>query len=123
MTGKQKKYNFIETGSVIFMILALLWLTVSAPFVFVSQQELAKQNKMADTQSPLSGSEEEASNPFSTSTEEKNPGSTSLSEEYLHDHDIVDYFFSINLQPHKCENSGTYISYHGELLVPPPNAA
>lgn len=105
------------------MILALLWLTVSTPFVFASQQELAKQDKMADTQSPLAGNEEEASNPFSSTTEEKNPGSNSFSEEYLHDHYIADHFFSIDLQHAKCENAGTYVAYHGELLVPPPNAA
>ncbi len=123
MTGKQKTYNFFQKGSAIFMILALLWLTVSTPFVFASQQKLLKNDKMADTQLPVSETEEEASNPFSSTTEEKNPGSTSFSEEYLHDHYIADNFFSIDLQYHNCENAGTYIAYHGELLVPPPNAA
>jgi hypothetical protein len=123
MSGKRKTYNFFQKGSAIFMIVALLWLTVSTPFVFASQQELARQDKIADTQSPLSGNEEEASNPFSNTTEEKNPGSTSFSEEYLHDHYIAEHFFSIDLPYHKCENAGIYVAYHGELLVPPPNAA
>jgi cytoskeletal protein RodZ len=123
MSGKQKTYNFFQKGSAIFMIVALLWLTVSAPFVFASQQELAKQDKIADTQSPLSGNEEEASNPFSSTTEEKNPSSTSFSEEYLHDQHITDHFFLIATQYHNCVNAGTYIAYHGELLVPPPNVA
>jgi hypothetical protein len=124
MSGKRKTYNFFQKGSAIFMILALLWLTVSTPFVFASQQELAKQDKIAaDTQSTLPGNEEEPANPFSSTTEEKNPTSTSFSEEFLHDHFIADHFFSINLQYHKCENAGTYVAYHGELLVPPPNPA
>lgn len=123
MSGKQKTYNFFQKGSAIFMILALLWLTVSTPFVFASQQEFAKQDKKANTQSPLSGTEEESANPFSNTTEEKNPGSTSFSEEYLHDHYLADHFFSIDLQYHKCENADTYIAFHGELLVPPPNMA
>ena len=105
------------------MMVALLWLTISTPFVFVSQQKLAKQDKIADTNSPLSGNEEEAANPFSSTTEEKNPSSTSFSEEYLHDYYIADHFFSIVSQYHKCEKVSTYIAYHGELLVPPPNPA
>ncbi len=105
------------------MMVALLWLTVSTPFVFASQQELAKHSKISsNTQSPLSVNEEEA-NPFSSTTEEKNPTSTSFSEEYLHDHFIADHFFSINLQYHKCEKADTYHAFHGELLVPPPNVA
>lgn len=106
------------------MMVALLWLTVSTPFVFASQQELAKQDKIAaDSQSPLSVNEEESSNPFSNTTEEKNPSSTSFSEEYLHDQHITDHFFLIATQYHNCGNAGTYIAYHGELLVPPPNVA
>ncbi len=123
MSDKRKTYNFFQKGSAIFMIVALLWLTVSTPFVFASQQKLARQDKIADNQSPLSGNEEEAANPFSSTTEEKSPGSTAFSEEFLHDHCIADHFFSIDLQYHKCENAGTYVAYHGELLVPPPDAA
>ena len=123
MSGKQKTDNFFQKGSAIFMMVALLWLTVSTPFVFASQQEFAKHSKISsNTQSPLSVNEEEA-NPFSSTTEEKNPTSTSFSEEYLHDHYIADHFFSINLQYHKCENADTYHAFHGELLVPPPNVA
>ena len=121
MPGKQKKYNFLQKCSAIFMMVALLWLTVSTPFVFASQQKLAKQDKIADTQSPLSGNDEEAANPFSSTTEEKNPGSTSFSEEYLHDHLVSEYFFSESLQYHKCDNADVYVAFHGELLVPPPN--
>lgn len=123
MTGKQNKYNFLQKGSAIFMILALLWLTVSTPFVFASQQELASQDKIADTQSPLAGNEEEASNPFSSTTEEKAPSSTTVSEEFLHDHHAAEHFFLLVSQQHKCENADTYNAFHGELLVPPPNAA
>jgi hypothetical protein len=72
--------------------------------------------------SPLAGTEEEAANPFGNTTEEKAP-SSSFSEEFLHDHHKADYFFSIVSQYHNSENDGTYVAYHGELLVPPPNAA
>lgn len=104
--------------------MALLWLTVSAPFVYASQQELVKQHKMADTAGDLGGSEEEAGNPLSNSTEEKKPsGGSSLSEEYLHHHHTEDLFISPISQFHKTENASVYTAFHGEVQVPPPNAA
>lgn len=78
---------------------------------------------MADSGSPLAANEEEAANPFGNTTEEKNPNSSSFSEEYLHDHHHSDHFMSVILRYHNCENSDTYVAYHGELHVPPPNAA
>ena len=105
------------------MIVALSWLTVSAPFVFASQQETAKHTHTALADLPIAGSEEEA-NPLNGSTEEKAPKTlNSVSEEYLHDHFIHDHFFLISSQSYKCEKVDTYITYHGELLVPPPNQA
>ncbi len=123
MKNKSKIYSVFQQASAIFMILALLWLTVSTPFVFASQQKAANQGKMENAQSPVTGNEEESSNPFSSTTEEKNPSSTTFSEEYLHDQHIADHLFLIAKQYHNCGNAGTYIAYHGELLVPPPNAA
>ena len=107
------------------MILALCWLTVSAPFVVAGQQALAKQGKAAAQQAPLSDNDEETTtNPFGNNTEEKAPtGSNSFSEEYLHDHHTTDYFFSVIASYHKCENAGTYVAFHGELDVPPPDQA
>ena len=123
MKRSRKIYSPFHLLSAVFMILALLWLTISAPFVVAAQQELARQDKTANATSPLAANEEETANPFGNTTEEKSPSSSSFSEEYLHDHHKADYFFSIVSQYHKCEDSGTYVAYHGELLVPPPNAA
>ncbi|MET0393728.1 MAG: hypothetical protein ABW019_11335 [Chitinophagaceae bacterium] len=106
------------------MILALCWLTISIPFVYASQQALAKQGRMAAQQAPLSDNDEETTNPFGNNTEEKAPtGSNSLSEEYLHDCHTTDYFFPVIASYHKCENAGTYVAFHGELDVPPPDQA
>ena len=118
-----KTYNFFQLCSAVFLILSLLWLTISLPFVYAIQQELAKQNKSQNAAIPFAGNEEETANPFSN-TEEKAPGNgSSFSEEYMHDNHKADYFFSIASQYHKCENADTYHAFHGELLVPPPNAA
>jgi hypothetical protein len=124
MKVKNITYSPLQLLSAVFMILALLWLTISAPFVIASQQQMAKYEKMADGDLPSPGNEEETANPFGNNTEEKSPtSSSSFSEEYLHDHHKAEQFFSIISLFHKCENAGTYIAYHGELLVPPPNAA
>jgi hypothetical protein len=104
------------------MMLCLLWLTVSLPFVFAGQQEIARQYHV-DNDSPLTGNEEESANPFGNSTEEKTPSSNSLSEEYLHDHHKDDGLLAITRQYRTCEDASDYIAFHGELLVPPPNVA
>lgn len=119
MKGNRKKYNFFRSGSSIFMMVALLWLTISVPFVYASQQKIAAYSKSINA----GANDEESSNPFSNTTEEKTPSTSSLSEEYLHDHPETGCFFSVILQSYKCEEHGTYNAFHGELLVPPPNVA
>jgi hypothetical protein len=105
------------------MILALLWLTVSAPFVIAGQQELSNYERMTDTGPSSASTDDETANPFGNNTEEKSPSSSNFSEEYIHDHHKSDRFFSTISRIHNCENADTYIAYHGELLVPPPDVA
>ena len=105
------------------MILALMWLTISAPFVYECQQQIAKYSKSSSAPMALDMTEDET-NPFGNNTEEKAPSSiNSFSEEYLHNHHDAEYLLSIALQYHKNDDAGIYIAFHGELLVPPPNAA
>lgn len=124
MKKNRKIYSVFHLCSAVFLILALMWLTVSTPFVIASQQEQAKQCQMEKaSSSPLTGSEEDAGNPFGNNTEEKAPSSTSFSEEFLHSFHIISHFYTEISQYHKHGNSDIYIAFHGELLVPPPNAA
>jgi len=124
MKNSAQPYSFFNHVSAIMMIVALSWLTISAPFVFEQQQKIAKQNTSSCANLPITGNEEEVPNPFNGSTEEKAPKSiNTFSEEYLHDHHQSEYLFSIASKFHKCEDAGTYVAYHGELLVPPPNKA
>jgi hypothetical protein len=123
MKRDKKTYSIFQLSSAVLMIVALLWLTISAPFVFASQQYADRQGKVTSAPCPISSNDEETANPFGNNTEEKAPSGTSFSEEYLHDHHTTDHFFSIALPFHKCENADTYHAYHGELLVPPPNLA
>ena len=124
MRKSQKTFNVFQLASAVFMIAALLWLTISAPFVYAGQKLIAGQEQAAGTGLPLAGNEEEAANPFGNTTEEKAPsGGNTFSEEYIHDLHKHDHFFLILLRYHKSENAGTYLAYHGELDVPPPDAA
>ena len=121
MKKELKPYTIFQSASAFLMILALLWLTISAPFIYEHQQKIAKQFHSSSAEIPVNNTDEE-SVPLGNATEEKAPGnSISLAEEYLHNNHHSDYFFSIASQFHKCENADTYIAFHGELLVPPPN--
>lgn len=121
MKEGQQSYSFFGRVSAFTMIVALSWLTISAPFVYACQQEMAKQNSSLAVDFPITQAEEEA-NPINGSTEEKAPKTlNTVSEEYLHDNHRSEYFFSLTSQFHKGEDATTYIAYHGELLVPPPN--
>ena len=123
MKRNRKIYSVFQLCSAAFMILALMWLTVSAPFVIASQQEVTKHKMEKAASSPMAGNEEETNNPFGSNTEEKAPNANTFSEEYLHHFHITSHFYTEISQYHKHENSDTYIAFHGELLVPPPNAS
>lgn len=122
MKKARTTYSLSQLTSAVVMIVALLWLTISAPFVYASQQELAKHTKVINTDD--SPCEEDSSNSLGNTTEEKKPsGNNTFSEEYLHNHHTDDSFISIVSQTHKCENADVYVAYHGELDVPPPDVA
>jgi hypothetical protein len=99
--------------SSLFMVIALLWLTISPPFVFASRQAQQKEiQKQA-------GSCEDK-NPFSTTTEERNESSISTLSEYLHDLNSVNHHFIVLARTYKCHSSDLYYAFHPELLSPPP---
>ena len=121
MNKSRRKYKTFQLASAILMIVALLWLTVSIPFIYKSQQESRIEN--LSKQSPVENAEEDCSNPLSDTNEEKAPSTNSFSEEYLHDHHSDVCFSTKRGEFHKLENATAYIAFHGELLVPPPNAS
>ena len=121
MKKNKKIFSVLQQASAVFMILALMWLTVSMPFVYKAQLKLSQIEKIE--KAGTDNADEDATNPLGSNTEEKAPGTTSLSEEYLHHNYISEYFFYIDSEFHMPENAGTYTAFHGELLVPPPNQA
>ena len=115
--------KILKYASTVTMMLALLWLTISAPFLLASQQEFASHQlyNMDENGSSVPGADDECTNPFGNNTEEKAPSGSSFSEEWLHDNHKPGNLLAIASQYHKGEDDGTYIAFHGELLVPPPN--
>lgn len=122
MKTSGKINNLFQRLSAAVMILALLWLTISAPFVFAAQQRVSGDHQAEKSANPLAGNEEETANPFG-SAEKKASAGNSFSEEYLHDHSSDLHFILAGIRYQQCENADTYTAFHGELLVPPPNAA
>lgn len=123
MAGSSTSYQLIHKLSAAFMLLALIWLTISIPFVYKAQQDLAKQEvaKMSlDVDDDQSDNDD---NPFANTNEEKSGNSLTPTEEFLHDHhhEMKHHFTEISAQLIH-EHESTYIAFHGELLCPPPNA-
>ena len=118
-------YVLVRWASGIFMMLVLLWLTVSTPFVTSFQMQMAASEKASQEKNPKDCKEKKASecNPFANTTEEKTEsGSITFSEEYLHDHYELIHTLDDLLKHDNCGHSALYIAFHGELLSPPPES-
>src|SRR5262249_8621723 len=97
MKKRGRIYSAMHRISAIVMLVALVWLTISVPFVFSAQQQLKKIEQQANADQSKTNSEE--NNPFASTTEEKAPGNINLSEEYLHHHEENEHpWFSIVTQ-------------------------
>jgi hypothetical protein len=112
---KTPAYNLVQKISAALMILALGWLTVSAPLVYEAQQEYAKQETGKSAEKDDGG-------PFSNTTEEKSPSSINMSEEYLHG--LHDHFYKSDgkLSHQNRHSYDVYVAFHGELISPPPDS-
>ena len=116
MKKNQRLYNVTEMVSSLVMVVTLLWLTISTPFVYAADQ-VQKQEIKAQAEDVC-----EDSNPFSNTTEEKNEGGVNTLSEYLHDLHVMDHGFTVLTKFYKCHPSDTYFAFHPDLLIPPPKA-
>lgn len=119
-------YSIFQKANSIFLILTLIWLTGSTPFIISAQQELAKLQKMLTVDLPTSDSAEDGADVDNNSNniEEKVPSTGfNFSEEFLHEHHSLNTFISTTTRNYRVVNSDTYIAFHGELHAPPPNLA
>jgi hypothetical protein len=114
MKGKRKIFSTGQLFSGCLMIITLLWLAVSTPFVYAGQQAVHSSchHKGACNDN----------NPFSNTTEEKSENGVNSISEYLHD-TIESECFSLPVQQfYKCHPSDLYFAFHPELISPPPEA-
>lgn len=106
------------------MFLALLWLTISLPFVYDAQQLIAKQSAITTVitldDNPVECSED--ANPLSSSVEEKAGSNSSILEEYLHHDDEGVSSEDPQLSHIDNRSYDLYLAFHGELLSPPPES-
>jgi len=102
------------------MMLALLWLTMSTPFVYAAQQQLTTE-KIAATGNAANTNDSE-NNPFANTTEEKTPSGSNTLSEYLHDIHSAEHPIAAQLMHRHHTDAATYIAFHGELTGPPPKA-
>jgi hypothetical protein len=119
MTKRNSTYTLRNYLSSIFMALALLWLTVSFPFVYASQQHVLKVNLKHNQQEEK---QSDSGSPLSNTTEEKPSSNSSFIEEFLHGQEqpgFGDNYERKLLFPHYEES--LYLAFHGELISPPPN--
>ena len=87
------------------MVLALVWLTISLPFVYGAQQHLKCQLE------------------FSTNTtEEKTESGVNTLSEYLHEAHALVHPESMFKTYYKCHSNDEFVAYHPDHISPPPDA-
>jgi hypothetical protein len=117
------KYTILlKIISSIFMMLALVWLTIT-PYIYKVQQQKNFVTKSQNTKIPATGDEENVSSPFGNTSEEETSNSLStISEEYLHSSQSFEHYITGPSSYYTTENVKIYIAFHGELLSPPPES-
>lgn len=96
----------------IIVLLALLWLTMGASFVYVEQQK--QENKISYPQSDTDDCEQ-TSYPFTDNTEEK-----ILADEYLRGDVEQSLHMDSPLKHSKCYYADAFVTIHCESVSPPP---
>ena len=115
-------YTIFQKACSVVMILALLWLTVSLPYVTDARALIAEQTSTAipAVEQPVENTEE--ANSLANSVEEKVPSNSSVLEEYLHHHNEELTPDNPRLSHIDKHSSDLYAAFHGELLSPPPES-
>jgi hypothetical protein len=118
MDLKSRKLLWLKISSFI-MVITLLWLTVSMPFVYQVQQNLLSFS----IENNAGIEETDSSNPLMPNpTEEKTEKGSNNFSEYLDHLDLLDQISSSSTKHILALSADLYLSYHGELLTPPPNS-
>ena len=115
MEKRQYRYTFVHKCSSVFMMLTLVWLTLSIPFVYAAQQLQKEKTQHGKVSS------NNTTNPFASTTEEKTQTGANTLAEYLHPPTALPDKHSTTLvNYYKGYPSDIYLAYHPERLSPPP---
>jgi hypothetical protein len=112
---REAKSTYRIKLAAIIMVISLVWLTVSLPFLYNS----ICNNGLATEAESSAGTEQPGEELPIQSSEEKAP-TNNVQEEYLHGAAENLVLLSLFLDHMASQNSTAYIAYHGELLSPPP---
>jgi len=115
---KPTYYLFKHKLSSVLMIVALLWLTISIPFVYAAQSSQHALLVLLCEEQP----EEGPTNPLANTTEERVESGPNNLSEYLHEAHSLEHGFIILAKFEKCHADDLYFAFHPELHSPPPNA-
>jgi hypothetical protein len=121
----QRSEHIYQKGralAALLMITALLWLTVSAPFVYAAQQASMQLSTLNHSKGSGGDSESAGLNPFANTTEERPESGSNTLSEYLHDIHLHLQYDDVPEEHHKCHPSDLYYAFHPELNSPPPEA-
>lgn len=115
MTRSKNQIPTFKILSSLLMIVTLLWLSISAPFVVADQKVKKEVTEKKAT-------DKNDNNPYSNTNEEKSETGVNTLSEYLHEVTHIEHPFVIIKQVYKCHSSDTYFAFHPELISPPPEA-
>jgi hypothetical protein len=101
-------------SSALLMLAALLWLTISTPFVYSSRQAVAAENLKK-------GKAEQQASPLTGASEERSESGINTLSEYMHEHCLICSYGQPLVKYEKGHTASVYISFHPELHAPPPN--
>lgn len=113
MKTSRNTYSLACRASSLLMMLALVWLSVSMPFVYSGLKQMQHIAKMAE-------SPEETANPLSNTTEEKTEQGNGNVSEFLHASQEIDHPYYDNRSMLKYHSCAEYSVFHPELVSPPP---
>ena len=105
--------------SSLLMVLTLVWLSVSTPFVYATQQAQQVSKKHHSEKKDKANQ----SSQTNTIDEDEVVNSMANLSEYLHTHTFsIKHFIPVLTKHTKCHPSDLYFAYHPELISPPPEA-
>jgi hypothetical protein len=122
MGSTKTKIYSTKVWTAMSMILVLLWLTVSQPFIYQIGILLTDTHQMASSYDN-SNADDTAERFMTNNAEEKgSEDPNTFNEEYIHEYEASDALNMTILQSSILDRDEDCVNpYHGELHVPPPN--